>query len=199
MIKATLADDETVELVSVDVTRDTEITVQNAPGGTVVKIGVATVTLQGEKWAYTNVTVKENFYDINDGSLIAEGGYITGVKENTDGVSLKNKFNNDVTVVDGNGDEITDALIGTGCAVRSIGEGNTVAASYVVIVKGDIDGDGKVTASDYTALKTHFKSAVPTLGEAQIKAADTCPDGRLTTPDYLMIRRHIAKNFDLFA
>ena len=200
-INAVLSDDESVVLKSVDITRDTSFIIPDAPEGKTLKITVTTVSILGEKSAVIELPVKIMYFRINDDSIKAdeEGLLITGVKENVSVSDFKAKFDNDIKVLRADGEEAADGLVGTGFKVQSIGEGGIVKGEFTVIIKGDIDGDGTVSSADYTALKANFKSASATLDEIQAKAADATGNDKLTVSDYILIKRHIQKSFDLFA
>ncbi len=57
--------------------------------------------------------------------------------------------NTDVAFKDKNGKELSDnALIGTGTVVGVLVESGTIVSEYTVVVPGDVNGNGKITAAD---------------------------------------------------
>ena len=89
------------------------------------------------------------------------------------------------TVTDANG----AALVGTGAVVTRTAAGETVR--YTVVVRGDVNGDGRQTATDYLRTKRAvLKIEAP---EGVYYEAAACFDGRdgLTAADYLSMKRAI--------
>jgi hypothetical protein len=54
-------------------------------------------------------------------------------------------------------------------------------------IKGDIDGDGKLSVYDYLNIKAHLTGGV-SLTKEQIKAADSDGNGKITVADYLSVK-----------
>ena len=98
--------------------------------------------------------------------------------ENVDGATIK----------DGKGDELAaDALPGTG-ATLTTADGKV----YTVIVRGDIDGNGRVTAGDArTVLRASAK--LENLSDAQFAAANIAKREKLTAGDARKILRYSAR------
>ncbi len=59
-------------------------------------------------------------------------------------------------------------------------------------VKGDADGDGQITASDYVLIKNHIME-VNLLTTEQKSRADYDGDGQITASDYMLIKNEIMK------
>ena len=94
------------------------------------------------------------------------------------------------TVTDANGAALSSgALVGTGAVVTRTAAGETVR--YTVVVRGDVNGDGRQTATDYLRTKRAvLKIEAP---EGVYYEAAACFDGRdgLTAADYLSMKRAI--------
>ncbi len=58
------------------------------------------------------------------------------------------------------------------------------------ILKGDVNGDGKITASDYVNVKFYVLGK-QSLNETARKAADVNGDGKVTATDYVNIKFHV--------
>ncbi len=94
-----------------------------------------------------------------------------------------------ITVIK-NGTAITGSTpVSTGCVVQ-IKDGSTVVKSYTVIVTGDINGDGNVTAADSLGIRDQILGASQ-LDAVRFKAADINGDGKITAADSLGVRDHI--------
>ena len=58
---------------------------------------------------------------------------------------------------------------------------------YVAITLGDVNGDGKVKATDYMKIKNYIMGSI-TLSETERLAADVNEDGNIKATDYMKIR-----------
>ena len=82
------------------------------------------------------------------------------------------------------------ALIKTGdTLVVTICDGETVVAQvrYTAVVAGDVNRDGRITASDAVAMMTIFNGNSGSFTESQITAADSNKDGHITASDAVRI------------
>jgi uncharacterized repeat protein (TIGR02543 family) len=89
--------------------------------------------------------------------------------------------------------EITSGgeLLGTGMLIKLM-DGSTVKATYAVVVTGDINGDGKITLTDYVQLKTHLVGGTQLAG-FYAKAGDVNGDGKITLTDFVQMKLHLLK------
>lgn len=74
-----------------------------------------------------------------------------------------------------------------------IATGFIVEDKYTVVKKGDCNGDGKITSSDYVLIKNHIMGT-STLEGANKKASDYNGDGNVTSSDYVLIKNYIMSN-----
>ena len=81
------------------------------------------------------------------------------------------------------------ALVGTGMEVR-IMDGDTVTVSATAVVTGDINGDGKITVTDFVQMKAHLLKK-STLQGASAHAADTSGDGNISVTDFVQMKAHL--------
>lgn len=81
-------------------------------------------------------------------------------------------------------------LVGTGAVIESLDSAGQVVSSTVVIVKGDIGGDGAITPSDYLSVGSYL-GGTASLKEVQLKATDVNNDNQQTTSDYIAIMSYI--------
>ena len=130
-----------------------------------------------------------------DSSYLLKDGVLTGVTEQT---TLKTLLENIVNaeavkVYTADGEEITKetALIGNGTLVSLNG------IDTMVVVKGDVNGDGRVNIADYTLAKRSVLKTY-TLSDVQAAGADVNGDGRVNIADYTLIKRHVLKTYNLY-
>ncbi len=74
-------------------------------------------------------------------------------------------------------------IVGTGCTINIVDGGN-VTKSYTLVITGDCNGDGAMTASDYAAQRSHLTGAA-TLSGAKLIAGDMDGDNALSPSDYM--------------
>lgn len=101
--------------------------------------------------------------------------------EAIEGVTLK-------SFTDANNNEITDSLIGTG--MKFTINLNNMDYTYTVIIKGDVNGDGLIYATDYVKVRNHIMGKTQLTG-AYLLAADINNDGKIYATDYVQIKNHI--------
>ena len=92
------------------------------------------------------------------------------------------------SVTDSKGSKLSaDALVGTGAVVTELVSG--AAEKYTAIVRGDVNGDGKLTATDYLLVKKAVLK-LDKLEGVYLEAA-ACFNGEdgLTASDYLMMKK----------
>ena len=59
-----------------------------------------------------------------------------------------------------------------------------------VLIYGDSNGDGNISAVDYVTVKNHIMSSI-VLSNNYLKAADVNNDGKVTAVDYVNIKNYI--------
>jgi beta-N-acetylglucosaminidase len=93
-----------------------------------------------------------------------------------------------IVVKNSNGAEIAGGTIATGMIITITTNGSTV--NYSVVVRGDLNGDGKMSALDYVKIRNYLDGA-SSLSGAYLKSADTSGDGKVTALDYVKVRNHL--------
>ena len=126
--------------------------------------------------------VPDSSYEVLDDNGIL---FVTGVLEKTDYASLKASIvNTGCRFTDKDGKEIKDdAFVGTGARIE------VNDTTYCVIVKGDVNGNGKIDTADYAMIKRTYLRTF-TLTDLQSRAADINGNGKIDTSDYAMVKRH---------
>jgi endo-1,4-beta-xylanase len=87
------------------------------------------------------------------------------------------------------------ALVTTG---HTVCLANDVTKKAVIVVKGDVNGDGCIDSTDYLRIKGHFLERIELTG-AFLLAADCDEDGTVTSTDYLQLKSYFLGTYDLFA
>ena len=102
---------------------------------------------------------------------------------------LKSKNSNaTVKVVNSSNKEITSGVIATGQKISISVNGST--KTYNVVVYGDTNGDGKISAQDFSKVKSHILGS-SSLNGVYSNAADTNKDGKISAQDFSKIKSHI--------
>ena len=93
---------------------------------------------------------------------------------------------NHLVIKNANGDNVSSnsEVLGTGSQIIMDN------AKYTIVISGDVNKDGKITALDYIAIRNHMLET-KVLSEKQIefKAADMNNDNRISALDYISIRK----------
>lgn len=138
------------------------------------------VTLDG----YSKITSDKYF--INRTSLkISKIEPSTTVRELLSGINER-----EYVKVFKNGKELSEGdLVGTGCELRLIISSETLD-TLTVVITGDINGDGKITLTDYANLKKRILNG-NVLEGAKENACDINGDGKTTMTDYARLKMHL--------
>lgn len=97
-----------------------------------------------------------------------------------------------VEIYDSKGKLLTDTEnAGTGAKIKFIDESGSVKIEYIIILYGDVNGDGKINSVDLLVLQRHILE-IEKLTGAFIKAGNINKNGRNPSSyDSLLIQRHI--------
>lgn len=130
--------------------------------------------------------------------LTESGGCLFGLPERTTLSDFKKIYGRSgFSVQDAAGNTVAEsAIIGTGYKVRYEGGdvGSTVELS--VVIAGDVDGNGKVTTTDYISIKNHLIKG--NLSGVKAIAADVDGFG-VSSSDYLKVKLHFEGRYDLYS
>ena len=119
--------------------------------------------------------------------------YIRGIAIGTDANVIKDKIHNSLStanvVIANNNNSIKDTgKIVTGDKITITVGSET--KTFEVIIKGDVNGDGEIYASDYVKIKNHIMDINKLTGPYAL-AADVNGDGEIYASDYVKIKNHI--------
>ena len=116
--------------------------------------------------------------------------YVKEIEPETDVKDLKDKVTSDeyFDIVDKDGKTLTDDdKLKTGDRVQ-FGSGEY----YIIVIKGDINGDGDVTLVDLARLKMHLIEVRGKMLQGEyLKAADINNDGKVTITDLAIMKNII--------
>ena len=82
-----------------------------------------------------------------------------------------------------------DQWVGTGMVVQLL-SGEQVVAGWILVVTGDVNGDGDATVTDMLMVKSHLLKK-STLEGVQAQGADTNGDKTISVTDFIQIKAHI--------
>ena len=153
-------------------------------------------TETGDKAFYAK-WVKESEYNITLNKYEIQDSYITKVNPNTSVDTFLSNINTNgiPKVFDTQGNEITGStLVGTGSVLKVEFKGTK--HEYVIAVRGDIDGNGKITVTDLSMLNQQIVKKI-TLTGAKEKAADIDYSGKTTVTDLSMMNQALVGKITL--
>lgn len=125
--------------------------------------------------------------------LTKQGEYVVGFKLGSSVASVKELLSSYPNVMlssfqDASGKEISTGTISTN--MRFTLTFNQKQYHYIVVIKGDVNGDGLIYATDYVKIKNHIMGKAKLEG-AYLKAADINNDNNIYATDYVRIKNYI--------
>ena len=127
---------------------------------------------------------------VTEASYEYKDGYISKISPGTSVETIKNNLTNTggvITITDSNGNTKESGNIATGNRINIT---SGVTETLIVLIYGDINGDGNISAVDYVNVKNHIMGS-NTLNDFQAKAADVNGDGNISAVDYVNIKNYI--------
>jgi len=118
-------------------------------------------------------------------------GFIARINENT----LLSEFLSNLTtpleikVFDNNLEILGNQNIGTGMTVRLFSDGD-IFDEYLVVVRGDITGNGRIEPTDYIRMRSHLLGRTRLEG-VFLMAGDIDGNGKFEPTDYIRMRAHL--------
>ena len=148
-----------------------------------VKVRFAGLT-QGGTVVITNPVVVK--------SVVNVGDVLTNIQPSMQVSAFKSFISNgSILIKNAQGVDITNlsnTLIGTGATAEIMV--NSVTVSYMVVIYGDINGDGLISVSDLAAVKSHILKRIALTG-AKKTAGDLSEKGTISISDLLAIKKAI--------
>ena len=82
-------------------------------------------------------------------------------------------------------------LVGTGSKIKILNENQETIAEYIIVLYGDINGDGKINSVDLLVLQRHILE-IEKIDDIFQRAGNINKNGKKpTSVDLLLIQRHI--------
>lgn len=139
------------------------------------------------------ITDDSSVQDVLNEAGIKNGTYITGLSVGSDISILKTKIANvksnaKVTLLSSDGSIKNSGIVKTGDKVKV--ELPKETKTYEIVIYGDVNGDGKISASDYVKIKNHIMD-VSHLSGVYKSASDVNKDGKISASDYVKIKNYI--------
>ena len=141
--------------------------------------------------AYFSDDVEVEFVGINGGVITdttEEGaekatGYVSGIEVGTEDVKEFFTTNNTGSIEVALG--TASALNGTGALITVKDLNDNVVGEYILVVYGDVNGDGSIDLSDYNALDQYTQNTTSAInGDPNLIAADADKNGEIALGDY---------------
>ena len=120
---------------------------------------------------------------INKAGYSISGSYLVNVKIGTKAKDILNKIKG-VTITSDGKTLTGNEVLGTADVITFNNN------SYRIVIKGDVNGDGKITPADYVRIKNSIMKT-SSLSAVFTKAADVNNDNKVTPADYVNVKNYI--------
>ena len=172
-------------------------TVQLYKGDNVIPLTVTATS--GETRTYTLTVTTNGGEQRPDAPVITGKVYtVTDIITKVEPETTVTDFIKNLAVTNGtaaiyttSGQAKTGGVVGTGDILR-LYNGNTLCASYPVLIYGDVNGDGKVSSLDLRIAQKHILK-LDMIEGYYLTAADSSKDGSLTSLDLRVTQKYILK------
>ena len=125
--------------------------------------------------------------------------YLKGVDE----LTAIDEFAGNVQVTGGKlvvssakGEIVTDGNIATGMSVILQNNSGEPVIEYKVVIRGDVNGDGKINSADALGIQRHIVESRLIEGP-YLEASDINQDGRVNSLDVLYVQKHIVGSYTI--
>lgn len=98
--------------------------------------------------------------------------------------------NYNIKLLDSKGKNKNTGYMATGDVFVLFDSTGSIADKLVVVVDGDVNGDGKVNAADYIAQRRHILGIIK-LDTPYFAAADVNGNGKVQANDYIKLRKFL--------
>lgn len=156
---------------------------------------IVKVEIEGEDESSNESENTSKLELIENSTYSLENNVVSKVFSNTTAESFVSNFTNEVSITTANG-EIVEASekIGTGYIVTDIASGE----SADILVLGDVNGDGELSATDYIQIKSFFLSGQG-LDGIYATAANIDGEGSIEGTDYIKLKSHFLGQSNIYA
>ena len=179
------------ELSNSNITLNNNIITGKVVGNCIIKI----ISVENENiYRELNVVIKEKYIDFKNNINVLEENnvtYLRGLNLNSNFNKLKSNIstNQDIKLYKKDNKTLVtdDALVGTGMILK-IGSNN-----YEMVIRADINGDGKQTITDLSQLRQHLAEINGKIKTgAYLKAGDLNGDNKVSIIDLSKMRKELA-------
>ena len=165
----------------------------------ITNVEIVVTAQNGDVKKYKLTIEKSSTGDISVGEVLITAGvkhdeeYLFGFELNTEVGTLKSKLlkandKAEIQIKNSKGEDKNSGILSTGDTVTITS--NKETKTYTVIIYGDVNGDGKITAVDYMRIKNNILG-VTSLAGAYRRAADANKDNKVAATDYMRIKNYI--------
>ena len=126
-------------------------------------------------------------------ATVKKNSYLSGFSVGTTVRTIKNKLSSaqNVSILNSSGAGLSDGeRLKTGDKIIITDTDGSTKYSYDIIIYGDVNGDGKITASDYIYIKNYILGKI-SLSNISKEAADSNKSNSVTAADYIIIKNTI--------
>ncbi len=163
------------------------------------KVYIDVLVGKGRMRLETNIVVERGDGSLSENEFLVllglhkKNDFVVGFNLNTPINDIKDKISNITgtslkSFTDSTGTELQGGIISTGM-VFTVTIDNT-DYTYTIVIKGDVNGDGLIYATDYVKIKNYIMNK-GTLTGPYAFAADIDGDGKIYATDYVQIKNHI--------
>lgn len=192
---------ESLEVLAVAEDKNSNVTItgnDNLSYGNNI-ISIVVIGVDGNSITYT-IDVFIGLTKISSNIHAIDDTYIKTINENKTSINVKDEMinpNENLKIYDLSGNEVDDnSIVATGYTIKLIIDEKEYD-SKILIIKGDVNSDGKVEVSDIIKLRLDILD-ISKLNSYQTYAADINTDGTIEVSDIISIQRHILGNLNLF-
>ncbi len=158
------------------------------------------VNITDEKPYADTIVLKENTSCVRKNTKINNLDVITGFRERTNVSDFLLYFENeieDLRVVKGTKVLSNNSQVPSGAYIQLL-NGDNVVDSVLIILKGDVDASGIVTATDYLEIKNYLKNQDYVLDDWAVAASDIDDNGIISSTDYLLVKSYFLGSLDFY-
>jgi hypothetical protein len=130
--------------------------------------------------------IESDVYEVTDEDVVKNISAGTTVRNFVTNITTEGS----VKVYDNKGTALSNTdNLGTGYTVQVL-DGSEVIKTYTLVVKGDVNGDTKISAIDYAKIKRHVLKANQLEG-VYYDAGSLVKENKVTAYDYIMVKRYV--------
>lgn len=134
-------------------------------------------------------------FTFKDSKTALKGGFIIGIPADTAAKSISDYMGGEIHITSGGSRIGDDALVATGMIAELWYNGQLIT-SATVIVKGDVNCDGRITVADAIMIQRAYLGT-QTLEQNALLASQILSTSGAQPADYFAVKRHIQKTYNI--